>query len=115
MGLPILRPPKTPLKHNRDFCDWQTWFAMGTWSFDLPRRVMRDVHRSIATGASQRRHRYAGEWLTPGDPLVLAGAAGDDVSATTHLRLRLVRVASVKGRENLVTVAVRQHAGAVNV
>ena len=42
-------------------------------------------------------------------------AAGDDMGATVHLRLRLVRVASIKGRENLVTVAVGQHAGAVNV
>src|ERR1700745_3100174 len=24
MGLPILRPPKMPLKRNGDFCDWQT-------------------------------------------------------------------------------------------
>src|SRR5712675_2413947 len=37
-------------------------------------------------------------------------AAGDDMGATVHLRLRLVRVASIKGRENLVTVAVGQHA-----
>src|SRR2546427_1393498 len=42
-------------------------------------------------------------------------AAGDDMGATVHVRLRLVRVASIKGRENLVTVAVGQHAGAVNV
>ena len=34
--------------------------AIGTFdsrSFDLPRRVMRDVHRSVAAGASQRRCR----------------------------------------------------------
>jgi hypothetical protein len=37
------------------------------------------------------------------------------VGATVHFRLRLVRVASIKGRENLVTVAVSQDAGAVNV
>src|SRR5262249_29339662 len=24
MGLPILCPPKMPLKRNGDFCDWQT-------------------------------------------------------------------------------------------
>src|SRR5262245_33283084 len=84
-------------------------------SLYLPRRVMRDVHRSIAAGASQRRHRYAGKWLTPSDPLILAGAASDDMGATVHLRLRLVRVASIKGRENLVTIAVGQHAGAINV
>jgi hypothetical protein len=76
---------------------------------------MRDVHRSIAAGASQRRHRYAGKWLTPSDPFVLASAASDDMGATVHLRLRLVRVASIKGRENLVTVAVGSHASAVNV
>src|SRR5438093_7024177 len=89
--------------------------ARGFLSFYLPRRVMRDVHRSITAGASQRRHRYTGKWLTPSDPLVLAGAASDDVGATVHLRLRLVDIASIKGRENLVTVAVGQYAGAVNV
>src|SRR5262245_5199456 len=83
--------------------------------FDLPGRVVRDVHRSIAAGASQRRHRYTGKWLTSSDPLIFAGAASDDMSATVHLRLRLVGVASIKGRENLVTVAVGQHASAVNV
>ena len=49
------------------------------------------------------------------DPFILANAASDDMGATVHLRLRLVRVASIKGRENLITVAVGQHAGAVNV
>ena len=76
---------------------------------------MRDVHRSIAAGASKRRHGYAGKWLTPSDAFVLARAASDDVGAAVHFRLRLVRVASIKGRENLVTVAVSQDAGAVNV
>src|SRR5262245_36167553 len=84
-------------------------------SLYLPRRVMRDIHRGVAAGSSQRRHRYAGKWLAPSDPFVLASAASDDVGATVHLRLRLVRIASVKGRENLVTVAVGQDAGAVNV
>src|SRR5262245_29968245 len=84
-------------------------------SLYLPRRVMRDVHRGIAAGACQRRHRYAGKWLTPSDPLILARAASDDVGAAAHLRLRLVEVARIKGRENLVTVAVGQHASAVNV
>src|SRR5215831_10986593 len=84
-------------------------------SLYLPCRVVRDVHRGIAAGASQRRHRYAGKWLTPSDPLILAGAASDDMGATVHFRLRLVGVASIKGRKNLVTVAVGQHAGAVNV
>jgi len=67
---------------------------------------MRDVHCSIAAWASQRGHRYAGKWLTPSDLLILARTASDDMGATVHLRLRLVRVASIKGRENLITVAV---------
>jgi len=46
-------------------------------SLYLPRRVMRDVHRSIAAGASQRRHRYAGKWLSPSDTFVLASATSD--------------------------------------
>jgi hypothetical protein len=37
------------------------------------------------------------------------------MDATIHFRLRLVDVARVKGRENLVTVAVGQYARAVNV
>src|ERR1700719_3933433 len=32
--------------------------------FDLPRRVVRNIHRKIVAGAGQRRHRYAGKWLT---------------------------------------------------
>ena len=83
--------------------------------FDFPRRVVRDVHREIAARAGWRRHGYAGKWLTPGDPLILPGTAGDDVGATIHFRLRLVEVARIEGRENLVAVAVGQHAGAVNV
>jgi hypothetical protein len=83
--------------------------------FDFPRRVMRDVHRKIVAGTSQCRHCYTSKWLTPGDSLVLPGAAGDDMGATIHFRLRLVEVASIKGRENLVTIAVGQHASAVNV
>ena len=66
---------------------------------------MRDVHRSIATRTSQCRHRYARKWLTSGDPFVLAGATSDDVGATIHFRLRLVEVAGIERRENLVTVA----------
>ncbi len=76
---------------------------------------MRDIHRKIAAGTSQCRHAYASKWLTASDSLVLPGTAGDDMGATIHLRLRLVEVASIKGRENLVTVAVGQHAGTVNV
>src|SRR5712691_3814939 len=83
--------------------------------FDFPRGVMRDVHRKIVAGTSQCGHCYASKWLTPGDSLVLPGAAGDDMGATIHFRLRLVEVASIKGRENLITIAVGQHAGAVNV
>jgi hypothetical protein len=72
-------------------------------------------HRCIAPGSSQCRHCYTGKWFTPSDPFVLAGAASDDVGATVHVRLRLVHVARIKGRENLVTVAVGQDARAVNV
>src|SRR5207244_3862193 len=68
--------------------------------FDFPRRVMRDVHRKIVAGTSQCRHCYTSKWLTPGDSLVLPGAAGDDMCATIHFRLRLVEVASIEGREN---------------
>jgi len=78
------------------------------WSLDLPRRVMWDVHRSIAARASKRRHGYAGKWLAPSDAFVLARTTSDDVGAAVHFRLRLVRVASIKGRENLVTVAIGQ-------
>jgi len=84
-------------------------------SLYLPRRVMRDVHRSIAARASQRRHCVASKWLAPSNSLVLAGAARDDVGATVHFWLRLVRVASIKGRENLVTIVVGQYAGSVDV
>src|SRR5437764_7783290 len=89
--------------------------ARSRFLFDFPRRVMRDVHREIAARASRRRHGYAGKWLTPGNPLIFPGTAGDDVGATIHFRLRLIEVARIEGRENLVTVAVGQHAGAVNV
>ena len=74
-------------------------------SFDFPRRVVRDIHRKITARTSQCGHGYAREWLATGDPFVLAGSARDDVSATIHLRLRLIEVAGIKGRENLVTVA----------
>src|SRR5262244_3138024 len=95
---------------------WRRWHpVLLSLSLYLPRRVVRDVHRSIPARASQRRHRYTGKWLTPSDPLILAGAASDDMGATVHVRLRLVGVASIKGRKNLVTVAVGQHASAVNV
>ena len=58
---------------------------------DLPRRVMRDIHGGIAAGASQCRQRFTSEWLAPCDALVFAGAAGDDMGATIHFRLRLSR------------------------
>jgi hypothetical protein len=83
--------------------------------FDFPRRVMRDVHGRIAAGTSQCRHVYASKWLTPSDSLVLASAAGDDMRAAIHFRLRLVGVPSIKRRENLIAVAVGQYAGAINV
>jgi hypothetical protein len=77
-------------------------------SFDLPCGVMRDVHRSIAVGTSQSRHCYASKWLTPGDSRVLAGAAGNDMRATIHFRLRFVEVARIEGRKDFVAVAVGQ-------
>src|SRR6476659_1604260 len=83
--------------------------------FDFPGRVMRDVHGRIAAGTSQCRHAYASKWLTPSDSLVLASAAGDDMRAAIHFRLRLVGVPSIKRGENLITIAVGQHAGAINV
>src|SRR5215831_8632266 len=85
---------------------WRRWHpVLLSLSLYLPRRVVRDVHRGIPARASQRRHRYTGKWLTP----------SDHMGATAHFRLRLVEVARIKGRENLITVAVGQHAGAVNV
>jgi hypothetical protein len=53
--------------------------------FDLPGRVMRDVHGGIPTSASQCRQRVAGEWLAPGDSRVFASAARDDMAATSTL------------------------------
>src|SRR5438874_9924625 len=73
---------------------------------DFPRRVVRDVHRKIIARASQRRHSYARKWFASGDALILSGTAGDDMRSTTNLRLGLVEVSSIEGRENLVAVAV---------
>src|SRR5690349_12365693 len=84
-------------------------------SLDLPRRVMRDIHRGIIAGASESWHRYACKRLGASYAFVLAGAAGDDMRAAFHFWLRLVDVASIKCRENFVTVAVSQHASAVDV
>src|SRR6516165_311651 len=83
--------------------------------FDLPRGVMRNVHREIATGAGQRRHVYTSKWLSSADSFVLARAARNDMSATIHLRLGLVEVASIESREDLVAIAIGQHAGTVDV
>src|SRR5882724_3303863 len=66
-------------------------------SFDFQSRIMRDVHRKIAAGTSQCRHCYTCKWLAPSDPLVLPGAAGDDMGPAIHFRLRLVEVASIEG------------------
>src|SRR5713101_4173359 len=109
-----------PFWAGLSFSGWLPVSAPGFWGtsrflFDFPRGVMRDVHRKIVAGTSQCRHCYTSKWFTPGDSLVLPGAAGDDMGATIHFRLRLVEVASIKGRENLVTIAVGQHAGTVNV
>ena len=57
----------------------------------------------------------AGERLASGDALIFAGSAGDDVRAAIHIRLRLVEIAGVEGREDLVAVAVGQDAGAVDI
>jgi hypothetical protein len=73
-------------------------------SLDLPRCVVGDVHRSITAGTCQCGHCIASERLTPGDSSVLAGAARDDMGAAFHFWLRLVEVARIEGRENLVTV-----------
>ena len=77
---------------------------------DLPRRIMRDVHRGIATRPSQCRHCIASKWLAPCDPRIFPSATGDDVSAAIQGWLRLVDVAGIEGRENLVAVVVRQRA-----
>src|ERR1700754_1694017 len=84
-------------------------------SFDLPRCVVRNGHRGVVAGTGQCRQRNTSKWLLSGNPLVFAGAARDDMGAAVHLRLRLVDVAGIKGRENLVTVAIGEHARAVNV
>src|SRR5512132_1615636 len=82
---------------------------------DLPRRIMRDVHRGVATRPSQCRHSIACKWLAPGDPCILPGATGDDVSAAIQGWLRLVDVAGIEGRENLVAVGICQDARSINV
>src|SRR5712691_4478114 len=83
--------------------------------FDFPRRVMRDVHRKIVPGTSQCRHCHTSKWLTPGDSLVLLGAASNNIDTTINFRMRIVEVESIKCRENLVSIAVGQLACAVNV
>ena len=83
--------------------------------FDLPRRIMRDIHRGVATRPSQCRHCVACKWLAPGDPCILPGAAGNDVSAAIEGWLRLVDVAGIEGRENLVAVGICQDARSINV
>jgi hypothetical protein len=55
------------------------------------------------------------ERLAPRDTRILAGAASDNMSAAVHVRLRLVEIAGIERRKNLVAVAVGQHAGAVDV
>ena len=75
-------------------------------SFDLPRRVVRNVHRRIASSTGQCRHCIASKRLTPSDPRVLACAASDYMGAAIHGRLQLVDVAGIEGRENLVTIGI---------
>src|SRR6266498_4541172 len=97
-------------------CQPESLRGGATASPDLPCRVMRDVYRERSGRLTGRCSLgNALEWLPPGDARVLPGAAGDDMSATVHVRLRLVEVAGVEGREHNVTVAVRQCASAVNV
>src|SRR5215471_3275551 len=84
-------------------------------SFDLPRRVVRDVHGGIATSTGQCRHPFACKWLTSSHPRVLAGATSDDVGAAVHIWLRFVDVTGIESRENLVTVSICQNAGAIDV
>src|SRR6516162_7053459 len=78
----------------------------GLLSFDHPRRVVRNVHRRIASSTGQGRHCIASKRLTPSDPRILAGAASDDMGAAIHGRLRVVAVAGIEGRKNLVTVGI---------
>src|SRR6516165_2526256 len=82
---------------------------------DLPRRVVRDIHCGVATCPSHCRHCIACKWLTSSNSRVLAGAAGDDMGATIHAWLRLVDIAGIEGRENLIPVSVGQHTGSVDV
>jgi len=82
---------------------------------DLPRRIMGNVHRGIAACPGQCRHSIACKWLTPSDASIFASAAGDDVSAAIHGWLRLVNVAGIEGRENLVSVGIGQDAGSIDV
>src|SRR5262249_10959305 len=82
---------------------------------DFPPRVVGAIHGSVATCSGQRRHRVAGKRLAAADARIFASAAGDEVRAAAHIRLRLVEIARVEGREDLVTVGVGEHAGAVNI
>ena len=75
--------------------------------FDLPGRDVRNVQRKYAAGTSQCRHCFTRKWLLAADPCVLAGTARDDMGPTsTLLSERLVDVARIKGREDLVTVSI---------
>src|SRR5262245_16628853 len=110
--LGLLRSSASEKRRSSDLaCSRSTLFL----TLDLPCRIVRDIKRGIATGTGQRRHGLAGEWLFPGHSFVLAGAAHDDVGPTVHFRLRLVDIARIKGREDLVTVVIGEHAGTVDV
>ena len=86
-----------------------------TLFLDLPRGVVRDVHRRIAAGAGKIGHGDAVERLVAGDTRIFAGAAGDDMRAAVQLGLRLVEVAGIEGREDLVAIGIGQNAGAVEI
>src|SRR5262249_10868060 len=90
-------------------------FSAPSGLLDLPRCIMRNVHRVIAARPSQRRHCITSKWLVPSDPCIFAGATRDDMAAATHVWLRLVDVAGIEGRENLVSVSVGQNTGSIDV
>src|SRR6516164_2903670 len=82
---------------------------------DFPCGVVGNVHCKIAPRTCQRGHRVARKGFTAFDAFILASSSSDDVSAAIHVRLGFVQITRVKGRENLVTIGVGQHAGTINV
>ena len=64
--------------------------------FDLPRRVVRDVHGGVAAFTGERGHRIACERLSAGDTRILPSTSGNEMSTATHIRLRLVDIARIE-------------------